>query len=424
MAKRIYYKSDFDFRLDLTTRDSEGNVMTVPWPECDFSVMFWTCSRARAFHASCIGGVYRNCYREEDGAMHFVFDGHNLGIGRLHWEPHFMFPDKSYPDGIKEIVRHDCLDMELTESCGGSEGDQQLAVAIGETQRQPEKMVEKRKEPIPFLTRGLCRTGSKPGYAYRRNHNSIHYDVLISGLPSVAAFRKDERLKLPYTVSIAKAFPGGKFRDKYGNEEDIKVIFNPREYGSHDSEIGSYDRETGKVTLKMIPEGFPGNFPIAGIYLPETAGSVIGVDENGRVKDVDVRKPWRYGEHLDGFKFRMGLCHLIELMKFRGGNMYNKFYCLKTHVKVSNWSQMVILEIQRRKRVQIGHRRDEFQRYIHKWCHVVGHMKKMGVIRVRVHTRGKRVSDWQYYSYVYTDKRKEIRRIDSDRSQRAPFFLE
>lgn len=121
MAKKIYYKSDFDFKLSLTTRDSEGNAKVVPFPECDFEVEFWTCNRARAYRASCIDGNYYNCFREEDGSVHFVFDGHRLGIARLQWEPHFRFPNGIYPDGFQDILRHDYLDIELTECNGGDE---------------------------------------------------------------------------------------------------------------------------------------------------------------------------------------------------------------------------------------------------------------------------------------------------------------
>ena len=54
----INHKSDFDFILRL--KDCKDPEKTVPFPECDFDVRFWTSSKANAYTASCKGGVCVN----------------------------------------------------------------------------------------------------------------------------------------------------------------------------------------------------------------------------------------------------------------------------------------------------------------------------------------------------------------------------
>lgn len=81
--KRINYKSDFDFILHL--KDCKDPEKTVPFPECDFDARFWTSNKANAYTTSSKDGVYTNCFRTDDGGMHFVFDNHRLGVGTLKW---------------------------------------------------------------------------------------------------------------------------------------------------------------------------------------------------------------------------------------------------------------------------------------------------------------------------------------------------
>lgn len=108
---RIYYKSDFDFILRL--RDREDPSKRVPFPDCDWDAVFWTGSKAHTYRASCNEGTYTNCFREEDGTIHFVFDNHRMGPGILKWEPHFRFPNSIYPDSIRDTFRTANLDIEL-----------------------------------------------------------------------------------------------------------------------------------------------------------------------------------------------------------------------------------------------------------------------------------------------------------------------
>ena len=108
--KKINYKSDFDLIVRL--KDCEGT--EVPWPECDWDATFWTsgmASYAASYKAAT--GEYKNCFREADGSMHFVFDSHGLGIGELKWQPHFALENPVYADGYKDTFSRAALDIEL-----------------------------------------------------------------------------------------------------------------------------------------------------------------------------------------------------------------------------------------------------------------------------------------------------------------------
>lgn len=114
--KRINYKSDFDFILHL--KDCKDPEKAVPFPECDFDVLFWASNKAKAYTASYKDGVYTNCFRTDDGGMHFVFDNHRLGVGTLKWEPHFEHPNNIYPGNIQDLFSKEQLDIELVDGPG------------------------------------------------------------------------------------------------------------------------------------------------------------------------------------------------------------------------------------------------------------------------------------------------------------------
>lgn len=108
--KKINYKSDFDLIVRL--KDCEGT--EVPWPECDWDATFWTSGMASyAASYNSATGEYKNCFREADGSMHFVFDSHGLGIGELKWQPHFALENPVYADGYKDTFSRAALDIEL-----------------------------------------------------------------------------------------------------------------------------------------------------------------------------------------------------------------------------------------------------------------------------------------------------------------------
>ena len=112
--RTINYKSAFDFVMRL----KDASAQEIPWPECDWDVIFWTSNNANPYRASCIGGVYVNCFREADGSIHFVFKSHRMGKGTLQWEPHFRFPNDIYPDGIQDQFRKAQLGIELVDGDG------------------------------------------------------------------------------------------------------------------------------------------------------------------------------------------------------------------------------------------------------------------------------------------------------------------
>lgn len=114
--RNVNYKSDFDFIMRL--KDCADDTKTVPFPDCDFDAMFWTSSKTKAYIASCKGGVCTNCFRTKDGDMHFVFDNQHMGLGTLHWEPHFELPNDLYPDSIQDLFRKAALDIELVDGDG------------------------------------------------------------------------------------------------------------------------------------------------------------------------------------------------------------------------------------------------------------------------------------------------------------------
>ena len=111
---RKNYKSDFPAVLKL--RDARGN--EVLFPDCDWEAVFWAFSKGRTYRASCIRGEYTNCLRREDGRICVIFDNHNLGTGVLKWEPHFMFPDALFPDGVRDLYSPEPLDIELVTGAG------------------------------------------------------------------------------------------------------------------------------------------------------------------------------------------------------------------------------------------------------------------------------------------------------------------
>lgn len=114
--RNVNYKSDFDFIMRL--KGCADATKSVPFPDCDFDAMFWTSSKTKAYIASCKGGVCTNCFRTKDGDMHFVFDNQHMGLGTLHWEPHFELPNDLYPDSIQDLFRKASLDIKLVDGDG------------------------------------------------------------------------------------------------------------------------------------------------------------------------------------------------------------------------------------------------------------------------------------------------------------------
>lgn len=121
--RKVNYKSDFDIVLNLT--DCRGK--KVSFPECDWEALFWTSIKAKAFVASCKGGVFYNCRKYGDG-VRFVFDGHGLGPGKLQWEFHAAVPNDIYPDGFQDLYTPQSLDVELVTGASDCTTDAEAEV--------------------------------------------------------------------------------------------------------------------------------------------------------------------------------------------------------------------------------------------------------------------------------------------------------
>lgn len=139
---RKNYKSDFPAVLKL--RDARDN--EVLFPDCDWEAVFWAFSKGRTYRASCIRGEYTNCFRREDGRICVIFNNHNLGTGVLKWEPHFMFPDALFPDGVRDLYSPEPLDIELVPGRGDDASEVEIEAVLpyikgdtGEPGKQGEK---------------------------------------------------------------------------------------------------------------------------------------------------------------------------------------------------------------------------------------------------------------------------------------------
>lgn len=155
---KINYKSDFDFILKL--KDCADPKKTVPFPDGNFDARFWTSSKANAYTASYRDGVYTNCFRTEDGGMHFVFDDHRMGKGTLHWEPHFELPNDIYPDNMQDLYRKAALDIELVDGDGDCPTTAELEAMLPYIKGEPFTFEDFTPEQIAELQRPATEAAS------------------------------------------------------------------------------------------------------------------------------------------------------------------------------------------------------------------------------------------------------------------------
>lgn len=110
---RIYYKSDFDFIINIggLANNAEGVA------DLDFEGVVQSELRGgKVFRFSRVGNVWINCSKAEQGASHrcakgmdvrVTCDSHSLPPGPLSLELTVHFPDNAYPDGCrKQVCRH------------------------------------------------------------------------------------------------------------------------------------------------------------------------------------------------------------------------------------------------------------------------------------------------------------------------------
>lgn len=155
---KINYKSDFDFILRL--KDCADPKKTVPFPDGNFDARFWTSNKANAYTASYRDGVYTNCFRTEDGGMHFVFDDHRMGKGTLHWEPHFELPNDIYPDNMQDLYRKAALDIELVDGDGDCPTTAELEAMLPYIKGEPFTFEDFTPEQIAELQRPATEAAS------------------------------------------------------------------------------------------------------------------------------------------------------------------------------------------------------------------------------------------------------------------------
>ena len=193
--KKINYKSDFDFKMKL--KDCEEKA--VPFPDCDWDAVFWTSSKANAYKASCKGGVYANCRREEDGSMRFIFDNQRLGPGSLKWEPHFELPNGLYPDGVQDLYKPDPLDIELVSGAGDCGDTAEVEAMLPYIKGEPFTYEDFTSEQIADLKRPATEAAERADKAVRAAEKATQEAVAsnkqLAGNVAEAAGAETERVE-------------------------------------------------------------------------------------------------------------------------------------------------------------------------------------------------------------------------------------
>lgn len=115
-TRHINYKSDFVLRERF--RDADGNLVALP--ETDFTLRYWV-KAGRVYEATRKDGVYTNCMVDGDAVL-VLFNDHRLGEGTLKHELHLQLDNALFSDGVQDVYYPDCLDIELWQWSGDTEG--------------------------------------------------------------------------------------------------------------------------------------------------------------------------------------------------------------------------------------------------------------------------------------------------------------
>lgn len=180
--RRINYKSDFDFVLKLKECKGENQeAAEVPFPDCDWEAVFYTSTKANSYTASCKGGEYVNCFKDE-GGIHLVFNDHRMGVGTLKWEPHFELPNDIYPDSIQDLFSKQQLGIELVNGPGDCPTTAEVAVLLPYIKGEPFTFEDFTPEQIEDLQKpaaeaaerldGFVKTASESEAARELNEQS------------------------------------------------------------------------------------------------------------------------------------------------------------------------------------------------------------------------------------------------------------
>lgn len=120
------YKSDFDFILKV--RDRAGREIDLTG--YDWTAKFYTSSKAMAYVASMKNGECVNCRVDDDGRVRIVADNHGLPVGQLQCELSVAFPDEVYPDGTRDVVTPDPVNIWLVNGKGDSDRLERSVVEV------------------------------------------------------------------------------------------------------------------------------------------------------------------------------------------------------------------------------------------------------------------------------------------------------
>lgn len=118
MERTRHINSKSDFVLRERFRDAEGNIVALP--DVDFTLRYWV-KTGRIYEASRKGGTYTNCVADGDAVL-VMFKDHRLGEGTLKHELHLQLDNDLFDDGVQNVYYPDCLNIELWQWSGDTEG--------------------------------------------------------------------------------------------------------------------------------------------------------------------------------------------------------------------------------------------------------------------------------------------------------------
>lgn len=304
-----YYKSDFDFLLDLVG----CNGGKLGWPQWDWSVILWTVSRANAVRVGVRDGVPYGCFND-NGRIHVVMKNHRLGPGVLKGEITQSLPDDIYPGGIRLEVSPETMGIELTLGKGDcpteAEVEAVLPVIKGEKGDKGDKgeQGEKGEKGDGFTDLQIHKLDGLPTAETLSDELSAKQNKLTT---SDDLQLTDDRLSL---TELAKK---RLFIDQWNNICKTD---------------GRYNEDTGFFELNgildlsytdamTIMENSPMLFRLAGNYLPTAAFSLSAIRTTFPLRT--------YGNGLGAGKFDQTFkyCEKLEVARIYGGAQVNLITC-------------------------------------------------------------------------------------------------
>ena len=118
-ARRINYKSDFEFSLKLVQQGEQ-----VAWPAVPFTIKIE--GSLGDYFAYYDGEKFENCSMTTDGCVVYV-NNHKLGAGQLRVQLQFIFTDEKYPDGKQKVTITDSS-IYLVKEGGSLLGEEKIGI--------------------------------------------------------------------------------------------------------------------------------------------------------------------------------------------------------------------------------------------------------------------------------------------------------